>query len=433
MIAAAVVLGCLAFAIGYSVFKRPGDVSDPDAPFSSSEPPPRRGSTNWPTYGANNAKTRFLPRRGLKPPFRRLWSYHSQGVLTEFSPVLAGTTIYGIDKHAIAYALNSENGKPLWRRKVGELNASSPAIDNGRVFIANLEPGQVVALDAATGKRLWRFDLPDRSETSPVVEGDLVVVGCESGDLFALDASTGKVAWQRELGGAIKGGPAIHNGIVFAGDYGGELSAVRLTDGSIKWQTSDVGREFSRSGSFYSTPAVAFGRVYIGNKDGRMYSFVEETGKLAWAQSTGGEVYSAPAVADTPTAVPSVYFGSGDTVYALDAETGKERWTRPAGGAVLGAGSVVGQIFYVANVSKRATAGFATKTGKRVFGSKAGAYNPVISDGRRIYLTGYAGLLALKPRPSSAALSKKQKRAREKAAEKKKGKKKKKKGKKKSG
>jgi outer membrane protein assembly factor BamB len=401
----------------YTALKRPGDINDTDAPFIANEPPPRRGSVNWPTYGFDNARTRYLPRRGIKPPFRKVWLYQSGGVLMEFSPIVVDGTVYGIDNHGHAFALSADSGKVIWKRQVGSLNASSPAYHDGRLFFVNLEPNQAVALDAATGKTIWERELPGRSESSPAVEEGKVVFGCECSELFALDEGTGKIAWQRRLDGAIKGGPAVKDGVVFAGDYSGNLSAVRLDDGSIKWQSSDQGRGLGRSGAFYATPAVAFGRVYIGNKDGRMYSFVAETGKLAWTHSTGDQVYAAPAVADTPTAGPSVYFGSIDgKAYALDAETGKERWVRAAGGSVLGAGSVVGQIFYVANVSKRATVGFATKTGKRVFGKKVGAYNPVISDGRRLYLTGYAGVEALKPRPPGTALTKEQKQAKIQAA-----------------
>ncbi len=420
MIGAVIVstVGIVCALLIYDSLKRPGDVSDPDAPFVSEEKPPRRGSVNWPTYGYDNAKTRYLPRRGIKPPYRRVWHYHPGSTLMEFSPVLAEGTIYGIDNDAVAFALDADTGKPKWRRRIGELNASSPTYHDGRLFFVNLEPGQAVALNAANGKLVWRRDLPDRSESSPVVQDDKVVFGCESGDLFAVAEKTGKVLWQRDVGGAVKGGPAISEGIVYAGDYNGTLSAVRLTDGTIKWQSSSQGRSLGRAGSIYGTPAVAFGRIYVGSLDGRMYSFVAETGKLAWSQSTGERVYAAPVVADTPTAPPSVYFGSIDgKVYALDAQSGKERWVKRAGGAVLGAGSVVGQIFYVANTSKRATAGFGTKDGKRVFGIGMGAYNPIISDGRRLYLTGYSGIAALKPRPATAQRPRAQKRKAVRAAE----------------
>ena len=412
-IAAGVVLliAVVGGALAYNHLKRPGDVSDSGAPFSSTEPQIIRHIVDWPTYGLDNQRRRFLPVKGIKPPFRRVWSFHTGGVLTEFSPVVANKRIYGADKYARAFALDANNGKVLWRKDIGSLNASSPAFHNGRVFFVNLQPGRATALNANNGHVLWHRDLPGRSESSPAVEDGKVILGCENGDVFAFDERNGKVLWERHLPGAVKGGVAIAGGVIYAGDYSGHLTAMRIEDGSIKWQVGDLGRGLGRGGAFYSTPAVAFGRVYIGNKDGRMYSYVAETGKIAWTHSTGGELYAAPAVADTIATPPSVYFGGLDGhAYALNAETGEQRWKKDSGGAVIGAGSVVGQVFYVANVSKKATAGFSTVTGKRVFGRKLGGYNPVISDGRRIYLTTYSGVIALKPQPRFREVSKKEKR-----------------------
>ena len=42
------------------------------------------------------------------------------------------------------------------------------------------------------------------------------------------------------------------------------------------------------------------------------------------------------------------------------------------------------------------------KTGQRVFRYKTGAYTPVISDGRRIYLAGYSSINALATGPAEA-------------------------------
>ena len=93
---------------------------------------------------------------------------------------------------------------------------------------------------------------------------------------------------------------------------------------------------------------MAWGRVYLGGLDGRVYSFVEKTGELAWSHSTGAEVYPSPAVAETPHSPPTVYVGSQDKhFYALDARTGEVRWDRSVGGIVLGSSSVVGETVYV--------------------------------------------------------------------------------------
>jgi outer membrane protein assembly factor BamB len=63
------------------------------------------------------------------------------------------------------------------------------------------------------------------------------------------------------------------------------------------------------SGSFYATPAVAYGRVYMGNTDHRVYSFAQRSGELAWATETGAYVYSSTAVADVTGLGPTVHAG----------------------------------------------------------------------------------------------------------------------------
>lgn len=415
--AGAVAILVIAAILGYNHFKRPGDVLNAGASFDPVEAKPTRGATDWPTYGLSNSKTRYLPRTGLRPPLKSRWEFVS-GALMEFSPIIVRGRVFGVNNAGLAFSLEAKTGKVNWKRRIGNLNASSPAFSRGRLFMVSLEPGEIQALDADNGREIWRRDLPGRSESSPVVEDGKVVFGCECGTLYALDETTGKTIWQRGVGSPIKGGPAIAGGVVYAGDYGGTLSAVNLDDGSIKWQSSSQGLSLGRAGSFYATPAVAFDRIYMGSKDGRMYSFEAGTGKLAWSHTIGSEIYASVAVADTPAAPPTVYFGGLDgKVYALDAKDGSERWVENAGGSVIGAGAVIGQVFYVSNISKRATAGFSTKTGKRVFGDDFGAYNSAISDGEQIYFSSYGGVVAMKPKPGGG-MTKQQKDAERKAQKK---------------
>ncbi|HEX6153557.1 MAG TPA: PQQ-binding-like beta-propeller repeat protein, partial [Solirubrobacterales bacterium] len=143
---------------------------------------------------------------------------------------------------------------------------------------------------------------------------------------------------------------------------------------------------------------VAYGRVYAGNNDARVYSYDTANGELAWSYSTGGYAYSGPAVANTRHSPPTVFIGSFDgNVYALDAKDGGVRWSRSAGGQVIGSLSAIGDIVYVAEFTDKTTSGFMMRSGKRVFRYPYGTYTPVISDGRRIYLTGYSSITALQP------------------------------------
>jgi outer membrane protein assembly factor BamB len=344
----------------------------------------------WPTYGFDNARTRYLPTKEVKPPYKVAWSYDARHLM-EYSPIVVAGTVYGIDNNGEAFALRAANGKQLWRRDVATLNASAPTYSDGKLYLSNLEPGEVQALNASNGKVAWRESLPGRTESSPLVVGNEVIAGCECGSVYAFNKDTGKQLWSTAVGGAVKGSPAYDHGVVFVGDYGGQMTAIQASNGRVKWQTSVGGR-------IYATATVAFGHVYAGDLSGGFHAFNERTGSVSWSSSTGGYVYSAAAAAKAPGTPPTVYFGSYDgTVYALNALTGSTRWTESADGPVSGAGSVVGDIFYVGDLKTTQTFGFRATDGKLVFASRDGAYNPVISDGRLLYMTGYRVIYALKP------------------------------------
>lgn len=393
----AVAFVAAAGVVAYLVTKRPGDVSNPDAAFVKQGAGKEvLGDIDWPFYGLNPERTRYLNVDGLEPPFKVVWRLNGRKLL-EYSPIVVEGSLYAVNNNGQAFSAKTRSGKVRWRRDIARLNASSPAYSDGQIFIATLDPGRVVALNAKNGIERWRRDMPGRTESSPVVVDGKVIVGCECGTLFAFDEKSGKTLWETDLPGAIKAAPAVSDGVAFVGDYSGTMSAVRIADGDIKWQTGSQGSSFGRAGRFYATAAVGFGRVYAGNLDSRMYSFEQETGDLAWTHSTGGYVYAAAVLANTPKTGPSVYFGSYDgTFYALNARSGDERWTADAGGMVSGAGSLIGDTVYVANLDSTETFGFNAASGEKVWSFRDGAYNPIVSDGRRVYLTGKKQIYGLK-------------------------------------
>jgi outer membrane protein assembly factor BamB len=395
--------------VGYQLLKRPADVHNQEAirHFKPQKPPPPKEpkTVNWPFYGLNPARTKYLSVKGIKPPFHKLWRFTDHPLL-EFPPIYVGGKLYFVNNSGFAYALDADTGKVLWKRRIGRLNASSPAYYKHRLYIVNLVPGHIVKLNAKNGKVIWKRSLPGRAESSPVVIDRTVYFGCENGELFAMSTGKGGVRWSTPLGGAIKSAPAYYGGRLYVGDYGGHMNAVDAKTGKLVWQSGSLGPGFGGSGEFYSTPAVAYGRVYAGNNDGRVYSYDLTDGTLAWSYSTGGYAYSGPAVANTKHSPPTVFIGSFDgNVYALNAKDGSLRWSRSAGGQVIGSLSAVGDIVYVSEFSNKTTSGFMMRSGKRVFHYPKGTYTPVISDGRRLYLVGYSSITALQPiRPKTKVL-----------------------------
>jgi outer membrane protein assembly factor BamB len=401
---------------------RGGDVSNPDVEFraeptqtpvpqDAQAPAERKGRRDplarfvWPDYGYTKDRRHYLPASfDVRPPFHRVWKHHER-VLLEFPPILVRDRLFQVNNAGSVKALSKARGKVLWRKRLGTLAASSPGWGGGLVYVSLLtrqgsSGGRVAALRPRSGKVVWSRPLPARTESSPLYDGGRVYLGSESGTIYALNARTGRTKWTFRADGAVKASLALSGGRLYVGDYGGRVYAIRAFDGHLVWRSTTHGSRFGLgSGNFYSTPAVAFGRVYVGNTDGRMYSFAADSGRLAWSSGTGSYVYSSPAVAQVPGDRPTVWFGSYDgSFYALDARSGARRWSYRSGGRISGAPTVVGDVVYFSDSGTRSTYALNAVSGREVWSVHSGAFNPVISDGRTIFLTGHSTLYALRPR-----------------------------------
>jgi outer membrane protein assembly factor BamB len=404
-------------AVAILATSQPGNVSHPNVEFTETQTSaptttqrapsatdhPMSDNFAWPEFGYTKQRTRYLPlNTPLRPPFVTQWQVNGN-ILLEFPPVLCGRSLYLQKNNGALYKISRLTGRVRWKAKIGALAASSPACAGASVYAVVLErgkginSGRVIALDVKNGRVRWSRKLPSRAESSPLVASGRVYFGTEDGTVYALRASDGAVRWRFKASGAVKGGLALDQGRLFFGDYGGKVHALRQRDGTQIWQTSAAGTAFGlNAGSFYSTPAVAYGRVYIGSLDGFVYSLAASSGKLAWRHKTGGYVYSSPAVASVAGAGPTVYIGSYDgRLYAFDARSGNVRWAHNAGGKISGSPVVVGDLVFYSNLSRRSSAALGAATGKLVWSTGRGAFNPVISDGRRLYFVGYSTLFML--------------------------------------
>jgi PQQ-dependent dehydrogenase (methanol/ethanol family) len=137
----------------------------------------------------------------------------------EAAPIVVGDTMYVVTPYPnILYALDlKNNGSTKWKYEP-EPEAASQGVaccdtvnrgavfSNGKVFINTLD-GQTCAVDAATGKEIWKTKLGDINlgesiTMAPLVVKDKVLVGNSGGEfgvrgwLTALDAASGKIAWK---------------------------------------------------------------------------------------------------------------------------------------------------------------------------------------------------------------------------------------------
>lgn len=363
------------------------------------------GLVDWPLFGRVHERTHYLParRRALDPPLREAWSINTHALI-EFPPAVAGGVAYVVDKYGNARAIRLRDRKTLWERVTHPdqsgppTDVTAPTYHRGLVFFAFVD-GNLVAVDAKTGRRAWVRDLHTALESSPLAVGDTLYIGSNETDLIALRASDGAIRWRFNSPAAIKASPSFHDGRVYAADYESAMFCLDAATGKPIWRTNTSKVPPYGEGGFYSSPAIAFGRVFAGRDDGTVFAFDEKTGKVDWSFPTNDYVYGSPAVAKVPGTPPTVYIGSYDEhLYALDALTGRQRWRFDVGGPVPGTATVIGHTVYTSSFKTREAIGIDARTHRKTFQLRQAGYTPAVSDGRRIYLIGYYEVIGLEPK-----------------------------------
>ena len=183
----------------------------------------------WPTYGADNARLRAVAAPGLRPPFRRLWTFHGRHLL-EFPPVVGYGSVFEEAFDGRLYAIDPATGKVRWLYTSHRCGWSSPAVADHLLFatfIGNHEchatraGGELVALSPETGRIRWRRAIGP-SESSPLVAGGMLYVADQDGYVSAFTSRTGRLRWRFATGAPIKASPSLAYGRIYIGDYAGE-------------------------------------------------------------------------------------------------------------------------------------------------------------------------------------------------------------------
>jgi len=130
----------------------------------------------------------------------------------------------------------------------------------------------------------------------------------------------------------------------------------------------------------YSSPAVVYGKVYVGSHDHKVYCLNASTGAQVWNYTTGGYVVSSPAVADG-----KVYVGSADyKVYCLNALTGAHIWNYTTGSSVWSSPAVSDGKVYVGLINGKVYC-LDALTGVHVWNYTTGVEvvsSPAVADGK---------------------------------------------------
>ncbi len=240
---------------------------------------------------------------------------------------------------------------PTFNRRV-----DVPVLADGVLYVGSTDHS-LYALEAATGKILWRHDVGAPVFAAVAREGDDLVAGCYDGSVVVLNRRTGAESARTKLGGPIASAPVLAGGMVIVGCRDYLLYGLRRADLGIAWRDSYW---FSW---VESVPRLVDGILYIGGSDYRRVSALDPaTGRALWATDVRGLTWGMPLVsadtvyAGTSAQNPAAIRHEGG-ITALDRRTGAVKWRHsvslPAnaeragylGSLVLADGKIIGAAF----------------------------------------------------------------------------------------
>ena len=269
------------------------------------------------------------------------------------SPVLVGNSIYMFTREGdteVMRSLNANTGEAIWttsyeapfdmnpstaRHRAGP--KSTPTYSNGRLFAHGMT-GNVTAYDAETGDQLWHVPGTGvvplfHTSTSPVVDGDLVIVhagGHNDGALTAFDVASGTVRWTWNGDGPAYGSPMIfefdgtRQVVVFSQEH---FVGVSLETGSLLWS-----RPFTTSSTTTSqTPILYDGMVIQNGRDNGVTAFRVARNGSNWTtedvwHTDEVSLHMVNGVVNEDILFGMSHLNSGQ-YFGLDLDTGNVLWT----------------------------------------------------------------------------------------------------------
>jgi outer membrane protein assembly factor BamB len=199
-----------------------------------------------------------------------------------------GGKLYVTSGYRFVAAVDAASGKLLWRTRTDEPIHAAPTVTDGRVMAVALD-NSLLTFDAATGAPGWTYQALSESSrilaaSSPAVSGDTVVASFGSGELIALRVANGNDLWDEALSRAsrtsslseirdIPGRPVIYRGDVYAVSHSGVFAATDLRTGQARWTLPVVG---------ITSPLPAGDVVYTVSKTGQVLCVSRETGQIYW-------------------------------------------------------------------------------------------------------------------------------------------------------
>jgi outer membrane protein assembly factor BamB len=184
--------------------------------------------------------------------------------------VFVGSVVGDLYADLQVLAIDAAAGRVLWRVPAPLPAAGSPAFAEGRVFVglgngkldhdADQPVGAVWCLSAADGAKLWTFDAPNAVLAAPAVRDGGVFFTCRDGRCRRLNAADGKPVWQTDVGGPMVASPVVTDQDMYVVTTTGIVACLNVADGSVRWRLTDLQ---TPDADVYASPTLADGKLYV--------------------------------------------------------------------------------------------------------------------------------------------------------------------------
>jgi outer membrane protein assembly factor BamB len=221
------------------------------------------------------------------------------------SPLIADNQAFTLDANSNVSAFSLTDGSRIWHTNTRPKHAAEQPIgggiayDSGKIY-ASTGFGELIALDAGSGKILWRQTLDFLPRNAPAIGAGLVAVVVQNDLLLSFDAATGTPGW-RFLGRvgdpaaatvAITGPAAIGDGILVAGFSTGTLAAIDVNSGTPLWE-QNLASSYGQASSLdfadvVAAPVIAGGVVYAIGLGNTAMAIDLHSGVKVWSHSAAG-------------------------------------------------------------------------------------------------------------------------------------------------
>jgi outer membrane protein assembly factor BamB len=169
------------------------------------------------------------------------------------TPATDGTNLYvsSLDRHL--YALEAATGNLVWKSEdLGGSLSGTPALSAEGILYVGTFGSEVLALNSSDGRVLWRTPVTGWVWSRPLLVEDKLYFGDLEGSLFALSATDGSILWQTQPDTtssandkSISGAPALVGDTLYFAAKNGNLYAVDASNGNLRWSKTFKGKFYA--------------------------------------------------------------------------------------------------------------------------------------------------------------------------------------------